>query len=300
MAASVAASPVARRLFGLKPPAGARPDPVAPAPLLVMLAVVAAGFVGGVAFAGAPIQRPSRGALELAAAGAMNRARPTPPPLPSVQRTAAPVVRPTPTPEPADRRVARLLIDNTFPEEYRGRTDTKLVMTVAGRSFSVKSASVRAGNQEWSRIDSDVPGLVPRAETVLLDKHVWERQGGDWTRRNRVFGDAVSAPLFDLHDMDQLVFRRIVEVRGERLYEFAWEGGSDKVGRAFLRGAKVTRSIGSVLATADGIPVRTEVTYEARTDAGRVKLALTMDYSEVGADFVIRSPLEGAPVVKRD
>jgi hypothetical protein len=300
--ASATTAPASRRAFGLLPPVGARPDPVAPAPLLAMVVFVVFGLVGGFAFAGAPIQRPSRGALELAAAGAMNRQLPTPPPLPTVQRTTAPVVRPTPTPEPADRRAARLLIETTFPEEYRGRTDLDLKMVISGRTFTMRGASVRAGDTEWSRLDSDIPGMV-RTEQVLLDKHVWERRGGDWARRNRVYGDQPLQPLFNLHDLDQLVFLGTVEERGRRLYRYRWDGGTDKIGRALLAqvpGARIQRSNGSVLATADGVPVRTEVTYDAKSSAGKIKLLLTLSYSEVGTDFAIRSPLEGSPVVKRD
>ena len=233
------------------------------------------------------------------------------PPADPTLRTADPTETPGPTtasvtatPVPADvvaRRVARVATD----ERYQGLADIEGAYTdeqgppswdvELGTAGDRRVAVAAARSAGWRSAD---PGTGHPG-----DARVWERgERTDWERRARTDRDRPIAPLFDLADATQLSSLGITEVDGVPLYRFEWHAGDERI-RRFIRelGAAdgMTLASGELLATAQGVPVRLELSLVGDGSGAAVdpSLRLRVDYSEVGSDIEIRTPRIGPPLV---
>ena len=219
-------------------------------------------------------------------------------PTPSL--TSAPAAA---TPVPADlvaRRVSRLATDG----RYRGLADIEAIYTddLGAAIWDVELGT--AGDREW-RLQRLEPqdGDPVTLERVILATTVWERgERTDWEGRPRTDRDRPTTHLFDLTDAAQLSYLGTTEVDGVPVYRFEWGAGDARI-RRFIRelGAAdgMTLGSGELLVTAQGVPVRLELSLvgDGSGDDVDPSLRMTVVYSEVGSDIEIRTPRIGPPLV---
>jgi hypothetical protein len=289
-------------------------EPVSRRALVGTAGVVAAAFVGGLVFAGTPPPRPYRDPMTAIAASLRTPPPPTPIRVDPVRLTTVPLLRtpgPTPTAPPPEVTVAARLVEITFSETYSGRMDMDATLRSGdGPALEWSVSTARNGRNEWVRSQVEVPrtGYLEIDEAVMLDKTTWTRQSrtrsleGDWARRPRRFGDQPTAPLFDLRDPDQLEFQRSFREDGRTLYQYRWEGANTSLANLLKRamgGATLERSVATVVADADGLPVRSELDYTFHATGGTggtARVQLRFRYRDVGRDVTISSPRAGSPV----
>jgi hypothetical protein len=233
---------------------------------------------------------------------------PTPTPRPTLPQptyrapTPAPTPVPTPSPDPW-LAAAEHLVASTYDAAWTGRMALEAQLVIGDRDPLAWTLNVaRDGGTEWSKRKIVVPLDGPlTTEAVLLDRTLWTRFAGEpWERRDRGFGDQPTDPLLGVSDVDDLTFVRAFKQGGQVRYEYAIEGGNDLLALEYLRdvGASgLDRSSATVITDATGDPVRLELVYTGSARGGKAKLTVDVAFKDVGGDFSIQSPKDGAPVV---
>jgi hypothetical protein len=286
--------------------------PVPFQPLVAMGVLVAIGVIAGLTFAGsAPpppdvnFDDPESWMFGLATPTPTRPAVPVRFPVSSSAPGTPAGATPGPTPRPVTAEtVARRLVRTVTDDGYVGRMNVDARYIENGTQAHWTLEVGRVGDSEWRHIRQDEPQDADDVdlEQVILSKTVWERgYRTDWVRRSRVVDDHPLQPLFDLDDPAQLTFQGVTVENGQRQYRFTTRSGDAGLQR-FIQwlGAKdgLWLRTSEVVATADGTPLRLDVVYVG--DDGATSLAMTITYSDVGANMEVRSPREGPPLVVRE
>jgi hypothetical protein len=273
--------------------------------VVVIVAVLVATFAG-VMLAGPRAQKPD--SIDDVVNEVLINGLPTPTPRPTLPQptyrapTPAPTPVPTPSPDPW-LAAAEHLVASTYDAAWTGRMALDARLVIGDRDPLAWTLTVaRDGGTEWSKRRIVVPLDGPlTTEAVLLDRTLWTRFAGEpWERRDRGFGDQPTDPLLGVSDVDDLTFVRAFKQGGQVRYEYAIEGGNDLLALEYLRdvGASgLDRSSATVITDATGDPVRLELVYTGSARGGKAKLTVDVAFKDVGGDFSIQSPKDGAPVV---
>ncbi len=211
------------------------------------------------------------------------------------------------TPQPFSAvTVARDVVGVLADKDYRG--GLKIRATLASDDGTATSALdvLRSGDREWSDLHlGKASGAAGDGlERVVLGSVVWERtETGDWVSRDRSSRDRPTPPLLGLTDPDDLSYVGVWPDGDVDLHAFRWDNEMTAAERSLASRLGVRdaiRTAATLLVTAAGEPVRSLLSYTGVADGQQVQLDMTIDFEDVMARILIRSPRAGPPAVVQE